>query len=186
MLSSIFLAAAIAAQPAPQASTEMLGIDVPDEFQVGNHQRNDTAEIIELVEPPETIDNWSKLVTSLMFFNAAQVGLKVYFSRWRDGLREGCPGMQDTETQWSVDGHPAIRAALSCPNNPQTGKPENLTAVLVRGDANVMMAQVAFRHVVSPPDTALIEHVANSLKVCDQRTLEGCSARKATGFIAKP
>ena len=67
----------------------MLGIDVPDEFQIGHHQRNETVEIIELVEPPETVDNWSKLITSLMFFNAAKTGLDVFYARWRDGLRDG-------------------------------------------------------------------------------------------------
>ena len=49
-----------------------------------------------------------------------------------------------------------------------------------------MMAQVAFRHAISKPDTALIDRVAGSLKVCDQRTLDSCSARKATGFVATP
>jgi hypothetical protein len=186
MFLSVLLAAAVSAQSTPTASTEMLGIDVPDEFQIGHHQRNDTVEIIELVEPPETVDNWSKLITSLMFFDAAETGLEVFYARWRDGLRDGCPGMKDQAVRGSVDGRPAIRAALSCPKNPQTGKPENLSAFLVQGDANLMMAQVAFRHAVTPPDTALAERVKGSLKVCDQRTLETCSARKATGFVPAP
>ena len=94
--------------------------------------------------------------------------------------------MKDQAVRGSVDGRPAIRAALSCPKNPQTGKPENLSAFLVQGDANLMMAQVAFRHAMNPPDTALAERVQGSLKVCDQRTLETCSVRKATGFVAAP
>jgi hypothetical protein len=92
--------------------------------------------------------------------------------------------MKDSLIRGSVDGHPAIRGTLSCPRNPQTGKAENLTAFLVQGDANLMMAQVAFRHAVTPPDTALIERIEESLKVCDQRTLDSCSARKAAGFQA--
>lgn len=184
MIVSALLAAAMAAQSPSTAATEMLGIDVPDEFQVGNHQRNDNAEIIEIVDPPETVDNWSKLVTSFMFFDGARLGLDAFYSRWRDRLRNGCPGITDNTVHGSVDGHPALRATHSCPNNPQTGKPENLSAFLVQGDANMMMAQVAFRHPVTPPDTALIARIAHSLKVCDQRTLEACSARKPTGFVA--
>jgi hypothetical protein len=186
MFLPVFLAAAVAAQPSPTASTEMLGINVPDEFQIGNHQRNGEAEIIELVEPPETVDNWSKLVTSFIFFDGAQKGVDAFYARWRDGMRNGCPGIKDTSVRGSVDGHAAIRGTLSCPKNPQTGKPENLSAFLVQGDANLMMAQVAFRHAVSKPDTALIERVAGSLKVCDQRTLDSCSARKAMGFRVTP
>ena len=182
----VLLAAAMAAQSTPTSSTEMLGIDVPDEFQVGNHQRDDKNEIMELVEPPETVDNWSKLITSLMFFDRAKAGLDTFYARWRDSLRSACPGLMDKSVRGNVDGHPAIHGTLSCPKNPQTGKPENLSAFLVQGDANMMMAQVAFRHAVSKPDTALIERIGGSLKICDQRTLESCSARKATGFVVVP
>jgi hypothetical protein len=78
---------------------------------------------------------------------------------------------------------PALRATLSCPKNPQTGKAENLEAFLVQGQANMMMVQVAFRRSITPADDALVKRVAGSLKVCDQRTLSSCSARKATGFL---
>jgi hypothetical protein len=186
MFLSLLFAAAAAAQPTPPVSTEMLAINVPDEFQVGSHQRNAKAEIMELVEPPETVDTWTKLVTSFMFFDGARTGLDVIYTRWLAGMRNACPGIKDTSVRGSVDGHPAIRGTLSCPKNSQTGKPENLSAVAVQGDANVMMAQVAFRHAVSASDTALIERVTGSLKVCDQRTLDACSARKATGFLATP
>ncbi|HEV2596357.1 MAG TPA: hypothetical protein VGU01_14280 [Sphingomicrobium sp.] len=181
MFLSVFVAAAMA-QAAPSTSSEMLGINVPDEFQVGNRQRNDKLEIMELVEPPETVDNWSRMITSLVMFNAAQGGMDKFYSLWRNRMRAACPGITDTLSQGTVDGHPALRGTLSCPKNPQTGKPENLSAFVVQGDANLMMAQVAFRHPVTPSDVALIERIAGSLKVCDQRTLDSCSARKATGF----
>ena len=184
MLLSILLVAALAAQSPSNASTEMLGIDVPDEFQVGHHQRNEKTEIIELVTPPETVDNWSRLITSLMLFDAAPYGLNAFYASWQDNMRDACPGMKDKMTRGSVDGHPAIGGSFSCPKNRQTGMPENLSVFLVQGDANLMMAQVAFRHAVTAPDAALIKRIAGSLKVCDQRTLETCSARKATGFLA--
>jgi hypothetical protein len=174
---------ALAAPSAPTASTEMLGIDVPDEFQTGSHQRNENGEIMELVVPPETVDNWSRLITSIMVFDGAKIGLDAFHAQWRDRMRSACPAMKDAVIRGTVDGHAAIRDTLSCPRNPQTGKPENLSAFFVEGDANLMSAQVAFRHAVLPPDSALIERIAGSLKVCDQRTLDSCSARKASGFV---
>lgn len=184
-LSVLLSIAAAAAQPAdvPTAQTEMLGIDVPDEFEVGHKARNDTIQIMELVEPPETVENWSKLVTSLMFFNAAPRGAESFYKQWRDDMARSCSGMADNAQKGSVDGMPALRASLSCPKNPQTGKPENLEAILVQGEANVMMVQVAFRRAMTPADKALTERIAGSMKVCDQRTLSTCSARKATGFM---
>lgn len=180
----LFVAAAMAQAPgAPTARTEMLGINVPEEFEVGHQARNDRVQILELVEPPETVETWSKLITSLMFFNAAQRGVDAFYGQWRNGLRAACEGITDTAVKGTVDGMPALRATLACPKNAQTGKPENLEAILVQGRTNMMMVQVAFRRSITPIDAALIKRVAGSMKVCDQRTLPLCSARKASGFL---
>lgn len=183
MFVSVFLSLAAAVAQAPEAQTEVLGIDVPDEFEIGYNARNDTMQIVELVEPPETVDTWSKLITSFMFFNAAETGLDSFYGPWRDVMRRSCAGITDGVVKGSVDGMPALRATLSCPSNPQTGKPENLEAVLVQGGANLMMVQVAFRRPLTTADNALVERVVGSMKVCNQRTLSSCSARNAMGFI---
>lgn len=183
MLLFALVAAAVVAQSPAIASTEMLGIDVPDEFQVGYHQRNGETEIVELVEPPETVDNWSRLITSIMLIDGAKLGLDGAYARWREGMRSACPAMNAALIRGTVDGHAAIRGTISCPNDPQTGKPETVDAFFVEGDANLMSAQVAFRRPVSASDNALIQRIAKSLKVCDQRTMDTCSARKATGFV---
>ncbi|WP_332811442.1 hypothetical protein [Sphingomonas sp.] len=180
----LFAAAALAqAADAPTSRTEMLGINVPDEFEMGHQARNDTLQIMELVEPPETVETWSKLITSMMFFNAAHQGMDAFYGQWRDGLRAACEGITDTVVKGTVDGMPALRATLACPKNAKTGKPENLEAIVVQGRANMMIVQVAFRRPITPDDAALIERVAGSMKVCDQRTLPLCSARKAIGFL---
>lgn len=186
MLLPLLLAALSAGQAgsAPTAETEMLRIDVPDDFDIGYRARNDAQQMIEMVVPPETVEAWTTLITSQMFFNAARrPGLDGFYQTWRGSMYRACPGLTDTLIRGMVDGKPALRGRLSCPNNPHTGKPENLEAVLIQGDANLMMVQVAFKHTIAPPDIALIDRITRSLKVCDQRTLTACSARKATGFL---
>lgn len=168
----------------PTAQSEMLRIDVPDDFEIGYRARNDAQQMIEMVVPPETVEGWTTLITTQMFFNAARrPGLEAFYRTWRGNMYRACPGLIDTLIRGTVDGKPALRGRLSCPNNPQTGKPENLDTVLIQGDANLMMVQVAFKHLIAPRDTALIDRIARSLKVCDQRTLVVCAARKATGFL---
>ena len=177
------MAAAQSGVPAT-AETEMLGVDVPDEFEVGYQARNDTQQMIELVDPPETVETWTRLITLQSFFGAAQKeSARTFYERWRAGMHRTCVGMTDAVFVGVVDGKPAIRGDLSCPKNPQTGKPENVSAVLVQGDANLMMAQVAFRQSVTPKDKELIDRVTGSLKVCDQRARPSCEARKAVGFV---
>ena len=186
-MSVLAFLAVLAASPigSTTAETEMLGIDAPDEFEVGYQARNDSQAIIELVDPPETVENWSRLITLQIFYNGAQsLGLKTFYSQWRGDMHRSCAGMTDTAERGMVDGRAAIRGALYCPNNPQTGKPENLETVLVQGEVNLVMVQAAFRRPISSEDAALIDRIVGSLKVCDQRTLAACSERKATGFIA--
>jgi hypothetical protein len=170
--------------PAGQtAQTEVLGVDIPDEFTLGKQTRNNDMQMLEIVDPPETIDNWTKLVTlQVLFGSAVRSSNENFYSGWLDAFRLSCPGPTEV-VKGTVDGKAAIRATLSCKNNPETGKPENLEAFLVRGDVNVMVVRVAFRHPLAAEDSALIERIAQSLKVCDQRTLSACSERKATGFL---
>jgi hypothetical protein len=106
-----------------------------------------------------------------------------FYGQWRDALRRSCPGLKETSIEGSVDGKPAIRGDLACPNNPETNKPENVSGVIVQGDANLLMIQVAFRRSIASADAALIKRVTGSLKVCDERTFESCKARTATGFV---
>jgi hypothetical protein len=174
-----------AAQPAeaPTARTEILGLNVPDEFDVGRKASEESSQIMELVVPPETAETWSRRVTVMMVYNAADRGLEPFYEAWRDSLRSACPGLTDTLVKGSVDSRPALRGTLSCPEHPKTGKPENVVAFLVQGEVNMMWAQVAFRRPLDAADTFLVDSVAASLKVCDQRTFTACTARKASGFV---
>jgi hypothetical protein len=119
-----------------------------------------------------------------MFNGARRQTADAFYSRWQQDMRQACAGLKDMRRIGAVDGKRAIWGSLSCPRNPQTGKPENLVAVLVQGEVNLMMVQVAFRHPIRAQDSALISRIVGSLKVCDARALATCSTRKATGFAA--
>lgn len=57
MLLPLLLAALPAGQAGapPTADTEMLRIDVPDDFDIGYRARNGVQQMIEMVVPPETV-----------------------------------------------------------------------------------------------------------------------------------
>lgn len=187
LLLSLALASmlATAAQPIT-AEREMLAIDVPDNFRIANQQRNTVSELQEIVQFPETVENWTKLVTNIIGFgDAKKVTVEQFYTDWRAKLVLGCPGMSETHIAGTVDGLPAIRAEISCPLNPTTVKPENLTAVVVAGRVNIMVSQVAFRHARTAEDAALVDHVVASMKICDASAIDACSARKAIGFVAE-
>ena len=180
------VAAAAALQSVRALPAEILGVDVPHGFRIGNHQRNEKAEIVELVAPPETVDDWSRLITELSFFRGARVGPESFYARWVNAMRNACPELEEKSLHGTIDGHNAIRGDLSCPFNQQTRKPENPTVFLVQGDVDLLMAQVAFRRPVTLADTSLINHIAGSLKLCERTHMDLCSARKRSGFRPNP
>jgi hypothetical protein len=179
------LALATAPPAAVTAQTEILAADTPDEFQMGNHQRNALGELVELAVPPETVDNWSRLITLQLYFGAsARVGAEAFSARWRNALGASCSGTTSTSVAGTVDGFAATKVVAACPRNPQTGLPENVTAVFVQGQANLMIAQVAFRRPPTDADRRLVINVVDSLQVCDAQAVTACAARKKTGFVA--
>ncbi|WP_108658324.1 hypothetical protein [Acuticoccus kandeliae] len=161
----------------------MLGLDAPDAFKVGYHARKGDVEIIELVLPPETVETWTQLITLLMFYDTARArDADGYYADWRKVLREGCPAVTERATRGTVDARPALRFSVFCPRHPQSGLPEAIEGVLVEGEVNLMMVQVAFRRTPNAADAALAARLADTLKVCDQRTFDACRARTPTGF----
>lgn len=184
LLPLLLIAALSPAQnaPSPAAPVDVLGFDGGGDFKLGYHARNETSDITELVIPPETVENWTTLITQQTLFDGAQrAGLERFYGLWRDMMRRDCPGLTDTVEQGTVEGMPAIKGMLSCPNNPQTGKPENLSAVLVQGDVNLLMIQIAFRRPIDARDAALIRRVNGSLRICAAVEAR-CVRRKDSGF----
>lgn len=183
------LTIAALATPAPStpvtADTEILGIDPPDAFEIGSHQRDATEELTEMVVPPETVETWRNQMISLVLLRggASLPGADAYHASWLKHLAATCPGMVVKTRAGTVDGLHAIEDEIACPKYPDTGLPENLTAVTIQGRANILIAQVAYRHVETPVDRALVTHVMGSLKVCDAAALAACKARRATGFV---
>lgn len=190
MIPAFFLLSALAlpqtAAPAPASGpVDILGFDDSSGFKLGYHVRSAASDMTELVVPPETVENWTTLITQQTLFDATQRfgGPEGFYRVWRDMMSRGCPGLTATVERGTVEGKPAVKGMLSCPNNPQTAKPENLSAILVQDDADILMIQVAFRRSIGAADAALIRRVNGSVRVCNPPSGR-CPRRKNSGFTA--
>ena len=169
----------------PTAETEGVSVDAPGTFVIGNRGNDGRMNLIEMVKPPETVDNWSELISVMTLMHATEgTTLNQFYPIWRDGYRETCPGPNETLTKGTVDGKPAIKALFHCPVDPKTGKPENMAIVFIEGDVNLMSVQFAFRRPMTNADNAMIAKVFKTLKICDARD-DACFARRASGFLPK-
>lgn len=182
---SAFCALAPLMLPAVAAGAELLGLNTPEQFKVGHHDQNARIRIVELVEPPETVENWTRLVTATSMFGIVrQFGAGEFEAFWSDRLKSDCPQAVIKVTPGLVDGRPARRSEVACPFLSKTGRPEVVTAFIVQGESDLFMVQVAFGREPDEADRALVTHVGRSLKVCQDDALEACKARQAVGFIA--
>jgi len=77
----------------PTAETEGVSVDAPSTFVVANRSNNGRMNLIEMVRPPETVDNWSELISVAIVMHASEgATLNQFYPMWRDGYRTTCPG----------------------------------------------------------------------------------------------
>ena len=177
------LAVALQGVHTPTAETEGVSVDAPSTFVVANRSNNGRMNLIEMVRPPETVDNWSELISVATVMHASEgATLNQFYPMWRDGYRTTCPGPNETVARGTVDGKPALKAVFQCPVDPRTGKPESLTAMFIQGDVNLMTVHFAFRRSMTIADKAMVQKALKTLKVCDARD-DPCLARRASGFL---
>jgi hypothetical protein len=184
-LAAMLLIIASPAQPTPiPPEAEMFRHMVPPGHYIGYQLGDRQLQLKELVERPETVDNWTRLITDQIFFGQADQAGERFTRGWLGRLREACPAMTSATIKGTVDGLPALRLDVQCPRHPQTGKPEIITAVAIQGRANLMLMEITLRRQPTADDLALVGQLTSTLMVCDTRASAACAARSATGFVA--
>lgn len=178
------LAAAWQGVHRPTAETDGVSVDAPGGFVVGHQDAQDGLSLIEMVRPPETVENWSQMISVATLMNFSQrSSLKQFYSLWRENYRATCPGPGETLVRGTVDNRPALKATFHCPRDLKTGKPESLTLIYIQGEVNLFSIHLAFRRPMTALDSRLVQSVLKSIKVCDSRDRAACSKRRATGFL---
>lgn len=185
-IAPLLIALAMAGAPAARAATisETLSFDPFDAFQIAYRTKNAQQETIYLVEPPATLQRWSRMLTAISFRGRAHSeALPSFYSGWLSQLKAACPGIVGAPVDGTIDAHPALRADLTCPLHAETGKAERLTIFAVQGNEDLMLVQIGFQGPPQATDRALIKRIAASLMVCLQPDLTGCADRKPSGFL---
>ena len=136
--------------------------------------------IVEWVPRGESVERWTRMVTHQRFAGAAlRLRPQDLLDNMIAGLRTGCPGARTSAvTRFAVSGRPAARFRADCPLNPSTRMPETFTAVAIAGEADMHVAQVAFRRVPSANDDSWAETQLQSVILCGADSKEtACTAR---------
>jgi hypothetical protein len=152
---------------------ENLLTTAPSGYQVGFHDKNSNSEITEWVPEGETVENWTEMVTVLIFFNASPRP-EVYMHNIETYWRENCPEAEDAREIASVveNGYPSLVFLLNCPRNPKTGKLEITWFKAVQGNDSLYVVQKAFKFAPSKEQIGRWMGFLKAVRVCDTRLAE--------------
>src|SRR5215470_9338421 len=169
MRSLVLTLVVLAAVPAyAQFVDENLLLRIPQGYKTDYQAKNATEEINEMVPQGETVQNWTEMVTVQIFSNLKNVDPK----QMRDGVAKGwletCTnGGNHQVADTTENGYSTLVWQLSCPKNPETGKPEWTWFKAIRGNDSLYVVQKAFRFEPSREQITTWVQYLRGVTVCD-------------------
>jgi hypothetical protein len=138
--------ALILASPLFAQATERLASPALNGFVVGYSAANTQQSIREEVPRGETVEAWTRMVTTQRFVGlAARATPAQYAQNVIAPLPRACPGARVSPIEnLTVTGRPAVRLQVDCPRN-GGGQPEMFILLAIGGLRDMHVKQVAFR-----------------------------------------
>ncbi len=171
-LSSVFVAILPAAGNAALQDENIL-LPVPNGFTAGFRGRQGTMDIQEFVPSSETVKDWSQMVTEQIFHNLGKRDPDQLPQGMSQTWPSGCPGGESQRiARANENGYEISVWMFVCPNNPATGKPENMWMKVVSGADALYSVQYAYRQPLTKEMVAPTMAYLKSVLVCDTRGAE--------------
>ena len=152
---------------------ENLLVSMPPSFKVGDSAHQGNMDIQEWVPLGETVNNWTAMITVQIFHGQGGASPKAFVGRVASGWRSACRGGDATDIQEGAEnGYGYSFWLFSCPLNPQTGKPENMSIKAVSGADALYSVQYATRRPLTKAFITAGAQYLRQVKVCDNRRPE--------------
>jgi hypothetical protein len=128
-------------------------------FVVGYEAANAEQSIREEVPAGETVQKWTRMVTTQWYAGATKRLTPTQFlQNVAAGLAQACPKAMTTKPVLATrSGRPSAQFRVDCPLLASTGKPEAFIMLAISGPADLHVKQVAFRRVLSAADVSWAE-----------------------------
>jgi hypothetical protein len=168
-LDAIVLAAAMLCPVPALAQEERLVAPELPGFVVGFEKANINQSIREEVPRGETVQRWSKMVTTQWFRKLAErLTPTEYAGKMLESLPRACPGATASAVQ-KVTGQDAVRLRVVCPST-ATGQAESFFLLAVAGKEDMHVKQVAFRGEASAADFLWARKFLDGVYLCRKKS----------------
>ena len=169
-LAVLLSGAALADAP---AHDRLEGPTLPD-FVVGYQAANAEQAIREEITRGENVERWSRMITTQWFAGLTGKFTPVEFTQlMARNMIGACPGAKvTTPREFTVSGRPAAQIRADCPLLRSTNRPETFIMLVVAGEQDLLVRQVAFRSVPTPDDLEWSDAVLGGTVLCKPRNNE--------------
>ena len=163
------LALLAATVPASEAAAERLTQRAEPGFHVAFARSQGPASIQGQVPGGESVQDWSRMITTQRFAGAIAVGLspQTMLDRLAALWPSSCPGGGMTPFALRGGDANAVSARFDCALLSGTGKPETMFFRAVAGATDLHIVQVAFRSVPTPEQVAWARAHLESVSLVD-------------------
>ena len=156
-----------------QMKDENLLVSLPQGFKVAFQERKGKALISEMIPAGDTLEDWSQMVTTQIFFGGLPTSPEEFYSQMRQGWLSSCKGGNGKLVRTGMEnGYPIAFGFLTCPLNPATNKPEAAWIKAIKGNDSFYVVQRATRQEPAKELITEFSKYLSAVKVCDSRLPE--------------
>jgi hypothetical protein len=124
----------------------------------------------EYIPSPETVDDWSRMVTVQIFYSLKNVDPDAFAGDLAKRWRSACAGGGARKvTAGKENGYPFSQWMYNWALNPQTNKPENMWLKATGGADSLYSVQYAYRREMSTDLIGPAMECLRRVSVCDTR-----------------
>lgn len=155
------------ASPAAAADAERLVSPPLANFVLGYSAANEAQSIREEVPRGETVERWTRMVTTQRFAGLAARSTPAAYARTiAEQTPRACPGAKVSPVAGlTVSNRAAARLQVDCPRS-EGGLPESFLLLAVAGQSDMHVRQVAYRGAKSAADLAWAERYLAETVLC--------------------
>ncbi len=147
---------------------ENLLISFPNGFKLGWQSAD--GQMQEFVQPPETVDGWSRMITIQIFHSLKNADPNAFAERLEARWASSCAEASAHKVRQGVEnGYPIAVWLYICPLNRATHKPETMYLKGIGGVDSLYVAQYAYRQEPSKEMIAPAMDFLRKALVCDTR-----------------
>jgi hypothetical protein len=152
------------------AHDRLEGPTLPD-FVVGYQAANAEQAIREEVPRGENVERWSRMITTQWFAGLTARITPVEFTQlMARNLAGACRSAKvSPPRELTVSDRPAAQIQVDCPLLPATNRPETFIMLVVAGEHDLLVRQVAFRSVPTTDDLEWSDAVLGGTVLCKPR-----------------